>query len=110
MSTIEPGQALRAFAAVGAMALAERQALDLWESMTRALTAIGDYRERKDVPLELLGEYERVARGYWTRRLTAEAALVPEQRPFVTQEIESSMKGVNKTLRQHWQWRQAAGG
>jgi hypothetical protein len=110
VNTIEPGEALRAFAVVGAMALAERQALDLWEAMTRALTQINQYRERKDVPLELLREYERAGRGYWTERLTAEAAFAPEQRPFVTQKIESYMKSVNKTLRQYWQWRQLAGG
>jgi hypothetical protein len=110
VNTIEPGRALRAFAVVGAMALAERQALDLWEAMTRALTQINYYRERKDVPLELLREYERAGRGYWTKRLAAEADFAPEQRPFVTQKIESYMKSVNKTLRQHWQWRQFAGG
>jgi hypothetical protein len=110
VNTIEPGQALRAFAAVGAMALAERQALRLWEAMTRALTQINDYHDRKDVPLDLLREYERAGRGYWTERLTVEADFAPEQRPFVPQKIESSMKGVNKTLRQHWQWRQFAGG
>lgn len=108
--TIEPGPALRAFAVVGAMALAERQALDLWEAMTRALTQINYYRERNDVPLELLRDYERAGRGYWTERLTAEADFAPEQRPFVAEKIESYMKSVNKTLRQHWQWRQFAGG
>jgi hypothetical protein len=108
--TIEPGLALRAFAAVGAMALAEREALHLWEAMTRALTRINSYRERKDVPIELLREYERAGRGYWTKRLTTEAEFAPEQRPFVTQKIESYMKSVNKTLREHWQWRQLADG
>jgi hypothetical protein len=106
VNTIEPGQALRAFAAAGAMALAERQALDLWEAMTRALTQIKHYRGRNDVPLELLREYERAGRGYWTTRLATEADYAPELRPFVAQKIESYMKGVNKTLRQHWQWRQ----
>jgi hypothetical protein len=110
VNTIEPGRALRAFAVVGAMALAERQALDLWEAMTRALTQINAYRERKDVPLELLQEYDRAGRGYWTKRLTAEADYAPEQRQFVAQKIDSYMKSVNKTLRQHWQWRQFAGG
>jgi hypothetical protein len=110
VNTVEPGQALRAFATVGAMALAERQALDLWEAMTRALTRINDYRDRKDVPLELLREYERAGRGYWTERVGAEADFAPEQRPFVPQRIDSCMKSVNKTLRQHWQWRQLADG
>lgn len=105
VNTIEPGQALRAFAASGAMALAERQALPAWEAMTRRLRQINQYRDRKDVPLELLQEYERAARGYWTERLTTEADFVPEQRPFVTQKVDSYMKSVNKTLRQHWQWR-----
>jgi hypothetical protein len=107
-NTIEPGQALRAFATVGAMALAERQALQAWEAMTRAHARINHYRERKDVPLDPLREYERAGRGYWTTRLTVEADFAPEQRPFVTQKIESYMKDVNKTLRQHWQWRQLA--
>lgn len=110
VNTIEPGLALRAFAVAGAMALAERQALDLWEAMTRAHKQINHYRERKDVPLELLREYERAGRGYWTTRVGAEADFVPEQRPFVAQKIESSMKSVHKTLRQHWQWRQLADG
>ena len=110
VNTIEPGRALRAFAAAGALALAERQALDRWEAMTRALAQINHYRERKDVPLELLREYERAGRGYWTERLTAEADFAPEQRPFVAEKIESYMKSVHKTLRQHWQWRQLADG
>jgi hypothetical protein len=106
VNTIEPGQALRAFAGVGAMALAERQALDRWEAMTRALAQINDYRDRQDVPLGLLREFERAGRGYWIERVTAEASFAPEQRQFAAQKIESGMKGVNKTLRQHWQWRQ----
>jgi len=109
VNTIEPGQALRAFASVGGMHMAERQALPLWESMTRALTTIHQYRDRNDVPLALLREYEATARGYWTTRLSVEADFVPEQRPYVAQKIESYMKGVVKTLRQHWQWRQHAG-
>ena len=110
VNTIEPGQALRAFAVVGAMALAERRALDLWEAMTRAHTRIKHYRDRNEVPLELLREYERAGRGYWTTRLGAEADFAPELRPFVAQKTESYMSGVNKTLRQHWQWRQFAAG
>jgi hypothetical protein len=88
------------------MALAERQALDLWEAMTRAHAQISHYRNREEVPLGLLHEYERAGRGYWTERVTAEASFAPEQRQYVDQKIESYMKGVNKTLRQHWQWRQ----
>jgi hypothetical protein len=109
VNTIEPGRELRAFAVVGAMALAERRALDLWEAMTRAHAQIKHYRDRNAVPLELLREYERVSRGYWTTRLDTEADLAPELRPFVAQKIESYMTGVNKTLRQHWQWREFAG-
>jgi phage FluMu protein Com len=109
INTIEPGTALRTFAAVGAMCLAEREALPLWEAMTRALTQINQYRERKDVPLGLLQDYERYARGYWTTRIGMEADFVPEQRQFVEQKIDSYMKGVAKTLKQHWQWRQHAG-
>jgi hypothetical protein len=109
VNTIEPGQALRAFAATGALALAEREALPLWEEMTRALTQINHYRDRKDVPFALLEQYESAARGYWTTRHTVEGDLVPEQRPYAAQRIESNMKGVHKTLRQHWQWRQQRG-
>jgi hypothetical protein len=78
--------------------------------MTRAHGRIRRYRERTDVPLELLRGYERTGRDYWTTRAGAEADFAPEQRPFVEQRVESSMKGVHKTLRQYWQWRQAAGG
>src|SRR6185437_6244772 len=109
MNTIEPGVALRMFATVGASALAERQALDLWEAMTRAGAQIKSYRDSQDVPLGLLREYEHAGRGYWTERLTVEAEFAPEQRPFVADKIESYMKGVNKTLRQHWQWREFVG-
>ena len=110
VNTIEPGRELRMFAAVGAMALAERQALDLWEAMTRTHNQISSYRDRKDVPLDLLRQYERAGRGYYTTRVTAEADYAPEQRPFVAQKIDSYMKSVHKTLRQHWQWREFAGG
>ena len=74
------------------------------------LTQINQYRDRKDVPFDLLQQYEAAARGYWTTRFHVEAELVPEQRQFVAQKIESYMKSVNKTLRQHWQWRQHVGG
>ena len=110
VNTIEPGRELRMFAAVGAMALAERQALDLWEAMTRTLNQINSYRDRNDVPLGLLQQYERLGRGYWTTRVTAEADYAPEQRPNAPQKIDSYMKNVHKTLRQHWQWRQFAAG
>ena len=92
------------------MALAERLALPMWEAMTRAAAQISQYRARKDVPLDLLREYERVARGYWTQRLTAEADFAPELRQFVPQKIDSYMTSVYATLRQHWQWRQFTGG
>ncbi|HEX3491912.1 MAG TPA: hypothetical protein VHU92_21375 [Streptosporangiaceae bacterium] len=110
INTIEPGPALRMFAVVGAMHLAERQALGQWEAMTRTLTQINSYRDRQEVPLDLLREYERAGRGYWTERITAEADYAPEQRPYVQQKIDTYMKGVNKKLREHWQWRQLAGG
>ena len=106
MNTIEPGVALRMFAVVGASALAERQALDRWEAMTRAGARIRSYRDSQAVPLDLLREYEHAGRGYWTERITVEAEFAPEQRQFVAEKIESYMKSVNKTLRQHWQWRE----
>jgi hypothetical protein len=97
------------------------QVADTWLRISDELSRVSDLpdgvmwleggkRERKDVPLDLLREYERASRGYWTTRLTIEADFAPEQRPFVERRIESSMKGVNKTLRQHWQWRQSASG
>ena len=106
INTIEPGPALRMFAVTGAMYLAERQALDQWEAMTIAETQINSYRDRKEVPLDLLREYERAGRGYWTERMTVEAEFAPELRPYVQQKIDSYMKSVNKKLRDHWQWRQ----
>jgi hypothetical protein len=109
INTIEPGQALRAFAAVGAMYLAERDAFPLWEAMTRAQTEINQYRDRKQVPFALLQHFEAAARAYWTTRFDVEATFVPEQRQFVAQKVASYMQSVNRTLRQHWQWRQQTG-
>ena len=97
----------RAFAASGAMYLGERAALPAWQTMTRAQTRINNYRNRKDVPLALLQEYEHAAREYWTTRLNVEAEHVPEQQKYVAGKLEAYLKDAFKILRQHRQWKNA---
>jgi hypothetical protein len=99
-------EALRAvFVASGALYLGERAALADWERMLRAQTSINGYREAKDVPLALLEELEASARRYFTTLLEVEASHAPLQAPYVALKLERYMKDIERTLRQHWQWR-----
>ncbi|HEX6767436.1 MAG TPA: hypothetical protein VF103_18185 [Polyangiaceae bacterium] len=99
--------ALRAlFEGSGARYLAERAAHEDWERMTRAQTRINGYRDRKDVPITLLKELESSARRHFTTLLDVEAEHLPLQKPYVAAKIERYMKDIEKTLRQHWQWRE----
>lgn len=106
VNTVEPGAALRMFAASGAMALAEQVAIGSWETMKRTEAQIDAYRERKAVPLPLLAAYETAARQYWTTRLEVEASFVPEQQSYVAPRLARHMQDTEKKLRQFWQWRQ----
>jgi hypothetical protein len=108
--SVEPGAALRMFASGGALFLGEREAFPAWEAMTRAETQMKQYRNRKDVPLELLQHYEAAARAYWTTRLTVETSFVPEQAPYLESKVQRYVGDVHKQLRGYWQWRQAQAG
>jgi hypothetical protein len=105
---IEPGDAWRIFAASGARLLADAAALSSYEAMVRADLAISQYRDRKQVPLALLTEYEASARQHWTTVFEVEAQYVPEQWQYVASKIERHMHDVNRRLRDFWQWRQRA--
>ena len=99
--------ALRAaFEGSGARHLAERAAHEDWERMTRAQTRINGYRDRKDVPITLLKELESSARRHFTTIFSVEAEHLPLQKPHVAAKIERHMKDIERTLRQHWQWRE----
>jgi hypothetical protein len=97
------------FVASGALFIGQRQAQQAWEAMTRAETRINLYRESRDVPMPLLEELESSARQYWTTLFSVEAEHVPDKQRHVADKIESRMKDVNRTLQQHWQWRQRNG-
>jgi hypothetical protein len=108
VNTIEPGAALRMFAAGGALALAEHAALAHWEAMKRAEVRIDQYRDKKAVPMELLQSFEASSRAYHHTRLEVEAQHVPEQRAYVPAKLERYMKDAERKLRQFWQWRDRA--
>ena len=95
-----------AFEGSGARHLAERAGHEDWERMTRAQTRINNYRDRKAVPITLLKELESSAHRYFTTLFTVEAEHLPLQAPYVAAKIERHMKDIERTLRQHWQWRE----
>ncbi len=105
---VEPADGWRTFAANGARLLAEKAALPHYEAMLRAELAIRQYRERRDVPVELLVAYEQAARDHWTKVFEGEASYVPELRPHVQAKIAMHMKEPHRLLRNYWQWRQRA--
>src|SRR4029079_9967902 len=79
MNTVNPGTALRMFAASGVMHLAAEEAREVGESMRRTETKIKQYRDAKDVPLAMLIELEASTRNYWTTRLAVEARYNPHE-------------------------------
>jgi ElaB/YqjD/DUF883 family membrane-anchored ribosome-binding protein len=100
---------MRIFAASGALMLGQWEGQGAWEAMKRVENRVSAYRERKEVPLELLSELEATSRQYWTTTLTVEAQHAPEQQQYLQAKIERYMHDVEKTLRQYWQWRQKGG-
>jgi hypothetical protein len=106
VNTVHPGDALRMFAASGAMHLAAEAARPAGEAMKRIEKQINQYREAKDVPLRLLIELESTSRIYWTARLGEEARYNPEQTKYVAAKLERYMLDTVKTLRRYWQWRE----
>lgn len=106
MNTVHPGDALRMFAASGAMYLAAEAARPAGEAMKRTETRIKQYRDAKDVPLALLIDLEATTRSYWTTRLTEEARYNPDEAKYVPAKQERYMKDAQRTLRRYWQWRE----
>lgn len=106
VNTVHPGDALRAFAMVGAMHLAAEAARPANETMRRLETRIKQYRNDKDVPLALLLEFEAVTREHWTTRLSCEARHNPDEQKYVAAKLERYMKDCYRTLRRYWQWRE----
>lgn len=106
MNTVNPGTALRMFAASGVMHLAAEEAREVGESLRRTETRIKQYRDAKDVPLALLIEFEASTRSYWTTRLTVEARYNPDEAKYAPAKLDRYMKDAQKTLRRFWQWRE----
>lgn len=106
MNTVEPGNALRMFAAMGALPLAERAAFDERVAMMRAEHQMHQYRDNKHVPLALLQEFERASIAYFNTRLQTEASYDPAQTQYVESKLARHTKDAHKTLKQYWQWRQ----
>ncbi len=106
--TVEPGAAWRIFSGNGARLLADAAALPDYEVMVRTEGRINAYRDRKDVPLELLVEYERAARAHYTKVFEIEASYVPELQGYVAAKIDRHMHDIQRKLRDYWQWRQQA--
>ena len=106
INTVHPGDALRMFAASGAIHLAAEAARPAGEAMKRIEKQINQYREAKDVPLKLLIELESTSRIYWTTRLGEEARYNPDEAKFVAAKLERHDADTLKTLRRYWQWRE----
>jgi len=106
INTVHPGDALRMFAASGAMHLAAQAARPAGEAMKRIEKQINQYREAKAVPLALLIDLESTSRLYWTTRLSEEARYNPDEARFVAAKIERYAADTLRTLRRYWQWRE----
>jgi len=106
INTVHPGDALRMFAASGAMHLAAEAARPAGEAMKRLDQQIKQYRDAKEVPLALLIELDSMSRIYWSTRLTEEARYNPEEAKYVAGKLERYTRDTLKTLRRYWQWRE----
>ena len=103
--TVEPGQSFRMFAASGARWVGEWDAFPHFQAMKRFECQIQQYRNSQDVPLELLKSYHDAAQEYWGTAFGVEAQLVPQMAKDIPNKVAAMMKGAQKLLRQHWQWR-----
>lgn len=109
MNTVNPGDAIRVFAHSGASYLAQQHCRPTLEAYLRVEQKMKHFRDDKDVPLEMLIDFEKLNREYWTARLNLEASYVPEQKKYVESKIERHLADANKTLRRYWQWREHVG-
>ena len=106
VNTVHPGDALRRFAASGAIHLAAEAARPAREAMKRIEIQINQYRDAKAVPLALLIELDSTARIYWSTRLGEEARYNPEQARYVAAKLDRYVTDTLRTLRRYWQWRE----
>lgn len=111
LNTVHPGDAMRMFAASGAIHLAADEARASGDTMRRLETRLRQYRDKATVPLALLIELQATTYQYWSTRLEVEARYNPDDAPYVPAKLERHLKDVQRTLRQYWQWRdhEAAG-
>ncbi len=102
----DPGQ-MRIFAATGGVLLAEHAAIENWAAMLVAKNQIHAYRDKRAVPLELLGYYEAVANNYWRIRESVQAEHEPALRSYLQVKLERHAKDVHKFLRGFPQYRRS---
>jgi len=105
LNTVHPGDAMRMFAASGAIHLAADEARPSGDAMRRMETQLRQYRDKAAVPIALLIELEATTHQYWSTRLAVEARYNPDDAPYVQPKLDRHMKDVLRTLRQYWQWR-----
>jgi hypothetical protein len=77
--------------------------------MRRLETRIKQYRDAKEVPLDLLIELHDASRTHWKTRLEEEARHDPVQAKYVPQKLDRYMTDTLRTLRRYWQWREHEG-
>lgn len=92
--------------ATGAILIAKHAAQQHWEQMYRAQTRINNYRNKRDIPMPLLEQYDTASRQYYTTLLQVEAQHDPSQQQYVQSKLEARLEDANKLLMQHWQWRE----
>ncbi len=98
--------AFRVFATSGALYVGHFDGMHSWADMLRHEMEILVYRKTKDVPMELLHNFNNAAQNYWSVVFGSEAQLVPAMAGRAPIKIDARMKDVRKLLRSHWQWRE----
>ena len=98
--------AFRMFASVGALWVGEYDGFASWAAMLRHELQIQKFRKTKDVPMELLHNYNNAATQYWNIVFGSEAQLVPAMAGHAPTKVASRLKETRKLLRSHWQWRE----
>lgn len=83
----------------------EWQAFPDYCTMIRLEQKIQQFRKTKDVPMELLHEFNDAAQRCWSTTYGVEAQHVPAMASHLERKIDSRMKYARKLLRNHWQWR-----
>jgi hypothetical protein len=104
--TVEPGVAFRVFATCGALWVGHWDGIHSWATMCRCELQIQKFRKTRDVPMELLHNYNNAATTYWNVVFGSEAHLVPAMAAHAPAKIDAHLKPTRKLLRSHWQWRE----